>query len=91
MLIILISSSGFSLYTLVFSILCTTSMPAMARPKIVCLLSSHGYIARNKLAARLLSRGGGDLHHICNMICWREARITAKGSARGLYLPSSLL
>ena len=44
MLIILISSSGFSLYTFAFSILCTTSMPAIARPKIVCLLSSQGCI-----------------------------------------------
>jgi hypothetical protein len=42
-LIILISSSGFSLYTFVFSILCTTSMPATALPKIVCLSSSHDY------------------------------------------------
>jgi hypothetical protein len=43
MLIILMSSSGFSLYTFAFSILCTTSMPETARPKIVCLLSSQGY------------------------------------------------
>ena len=42
-LIILMSSSGFSLYTLAFSIRCTTSKPATARPNIVCLSSSHGY------------------------------------------------
>jgi hypothetical protein len=47
-LIILISSSGFSLYTLVFSILCTTSMPEIARPKIVCLSSSQDYITISK-------------------------------------------
>ena len=41
MLMILISSSGFSLYTRVFSILWMTSSPWMALPKIVCLLSSH--------------------------------------------------
>ena len=39
------SSSGLSLSLCVFafSILCTTSSPLTARPKIVCLLSSHGY------------------------------------------------
>lgn len=42
MLRILMSSSGFSLYTLVFSILWITSRPWIALPKIVCLLSSHG-------------------------------------------------
>lgn len=41
-LIILISSTGFSLYVLTFSILCITSNPWTARPKMVCLPSSHG-------------------------------------------------
>lgn len=41
---ILISSSGFSLYVFAFSILCTTSRPCTARPKIVCLPSSHDYL-----------------------------------------------
>ena len=42
MFTILMSSSGFSLYTLEFSILCTTSRPCTARPKMVCFLSNHG-------------------------------------------------
>ena len=42
-LTILISSSGFSLKTFVFSIRCTTSNPCTARPNIVCLLSLHNH------------------------------------------------
>jgi hypothetical protein len=45
---ILMSSSGLSLWTLTFSILCTTSKPWMALPKMVCLRSSQGYIAFKK-------------------------------------------
>lgn len=41
MLTIRISSSGFSLYTLVFSIWWMTSKPCTARPKIVCLRSNQ--------------------------------------------------
>lgn len=43
MLSILMSSSGFSLWVRAFSILWITSRPWTARPKMVCLLSSHGY------------------------------------------------
>lgn len=42
MLRILMSSIGFSLYVLTFSILWITSKPCTARPKMVCLLSSQG-------------------------------------------------
>ena len=43
MLVTVTSDSGLSfLSTRTFSIWCTMSMPAMHRPKIVCLLSSHG-------------------------------------------------
>ena len=41
-LMILMSSSGFSLYVFAFSILWTTSSPCTARPNTVCLLSNHG-------------------------------------------------
>jgi len=47
MLIILISSSGRSLNTLVFSIRCITSNPCVALPKMVCLLSNQGYMLLN--------------------------------------------
>jgi hypothetical protein len=46
------SSIGFSLYVLTFSILWMTSKPCTARPKMVCLLSSQGY-------DRLACAGGG--------------------------------
>lgn len=40
---ILISSYGLSaLFVLTFSIACTVSSPERTRPKMVCLLSSHG-------------------------------------------------
>ena len=43
MLIILISSYGLSaLFVFTFSIACTVSNPERRRPKMVCLLSSHG-------------------------------------------------
>lgn len=45
MLIILISSTGFSLKTLAFSIICTTSIPFTHLPKIVCLSSNHGALS----------------------------------------------
>lgn len=47
-LMILMSSSGRSLYVRTFSILCTTSSPWMARPKMVCFLSNHGCFRRPK-------------------------------------------
>jgi len=38
------SSTGFSLYVLTFSIVWMTSNPCTARPKTVCLLSNQGYV-----------------------------------------------
>ena len=44
-LMILISSTGFSLNTLAFSIKCTTSMPLTHLPNIVCLSSNQGALS----------------------------------------------
>lgn len=44
MLMILISSNGFSSFGCVFTLLicCTTSIPLMTRPNTVCTLFNHG-------------------------------------------------